>query len=280
MLHDPLIILKIGGSVITDRRQHRPLLFRSRLKRISEEIATALRAGRFRLLIIHGAGSFGHPIVQDTGIDKGITHLSQCVAMGETQRLQTWLNAAVVRHLLRNAVPAFPLQASASAIMEAGRLVSLDTQALRGLLDTGMIPVLCGVPAFDSRQGCSILSGDQIASYLFTHLLADSVFHGTNVRGVYSADPVHNPSARFVPVIDLRGAQEIPDGVGGSAVTDVTGGLRKKIEELRSAGAGGQIFDATVPGNVERALRGEIVGTEVLGKPASRVSAQYSGSAT
>ena len=263
----PLLILKIGGSVITDRRQERPFLFRSRLKRIAAEVAAASRSDGFRLLIIHGAGSFGHPIVQRTGINRGIANPAQRVAMGETQRLQTWLNAAVVRHLLREGLPAFPVQASASAVMEAGRLVSLDTAATRGLLDTGLIPVLCGVPAFDRKQGCSILSGDQIASYLFTHLGADSVLHGTNVRGVFTADPSRDPAAEFIPVVDLRNVREIPAGVGGSAVTDVTGGLRKKLEELLAAGAGGQIFNATVPGNVERALRGEVVGTKVLCAP-------------
>ncbi len=120
------------------------------------------------------------------------------------------------------------------------------------------------VPAFDRRQGCSILSGDQIASYLFTHLEADQVLHGTNVKGVFTADPFRDPAARFVEVVDLRAVKEIPAGVGGSSVTDVTGGLRKKLEELLTVGAGGQIFDATVPGNVERALRGEIVGTQVI----------------
>ena len=261
--HTPLLILKIGGSVITDRRQERPFLFRSRLQRLAREIATAWRSESMGLVIIHGAGSFGHPIVRRTGINRGISSPAQRVAMAETQRLQSWLNTMVVGYLLRSRLPAFPIQASASAVMEAGRLVSMDTQAIRGLLGAGLIPVLCGVPAFDRKQGCSILSGDQIASYLFTHLKAAQVLHGTNVQGVFTADPFQDPSARLLELVDLRSGTGIPPGVGGSTVTDVTGGLRKKLEELATAGASGQIFDATEPGNVRRALRGEIVGTEV-----------------
>lgn len=260
----PLRILKIGGSVITDRRREHPTLLRSRLNRISAEIAEAFLSEGFRLLIIHGAGSFGHPIVQRTGIDKGLANPFQRAAMAETQRLQTWLNTTVVRHLLNKGLPAFPFQPSASAVMEAGHIKSLDTRALQGLLEQGLIPVLYGVPAFDLHQGCSILSGDQLASHLYACLHAEEVLHGTNVKGVYTTDPFQDPEAEFIEVIDLHGAKELPAGIGGSSVTDVTGGLRKKLEELLAVRAGGQIFDATVAGNVEKALCGQTVGTRIL----------------
>ncbi len=262
--NEPLIILKVGGSVITDRTLDRPRLLRSSLKRIAGEIASAWKTGTFRLLIIHGAGSFGHPIVKSTGIHKGLSTPAHRIAMGETQRLQTLLNAAVVRSLLLEEVPAFPFQPSASAVLEAGVIVSMDTTPVRALLDQGMVPVLNGVPAVDLKQGCFILSGDQIAGRLFSGLHASSVLHGTNVKGVYTSDPSQDPDASFLERIDLREEEELPDGVCGSSVTDVTGGLRKKLEELHQARAGGQIFDATGAGNVQRALMGEIVGTEII----------------
>ncbi len=260
----PLQILKIGGSVITDRRKDRPFPLRRNLERISEEISDAFLPGAFQLIIIHGAGSFGHPIVKRTGIDRGLTRPDQRLAMGETQRLQNWLNAFFLRHLLRAGVPAFPFQPSASSVMDGGRLVSMDFTALTGLLEQGMVPVLYGVPSYDATQGCAILSGDLIAIRLYEQFSASAVLHGTNVRGVFSADPDGEPHAEFFPTVDLRGTEGLPHGIGGSAVVDVTGGLRNKLEKLRSVGAGGRIFDATVPGNVHRALRGEPVGSEVI----------------
>ena len=159
----PLFILKIGGSVITDRHSERPRIRIAILKQIAAETAKAYRLSKFSLIFIHGAGSFGHPIVSQTGINKGLTEPDQLTAMGETQRLQTILNAAVCRCLLNEGLPVFPFQASASAVMKAGQLISMDTRALEGLLLSGMVPVLNGVPAHDSQQGCSILSGDQLA---------------------------------------------------------------------------------------------------------------------
>jgi isopentenyl phosphate kinase len=259
----PLTILKIGGSVITDRKGDRPRLRGRRLARIAREIAQGWRPGTSRLVIIHGAGSFGHPIVQRTGIDQGVRDGPQRIAMGETQKLQSELNAHVVRHLLRAGVPAFPCQPSSSAVMEAGDLVSMDTEALEGLLATGVVPVLNGVPAYDRRKGCSILSGDRIAGFLYRRLEGEQILHGTDVKGIYTGDPARDPQATFCATVNLGDATGLPEGVTGSSVTDVTGGMRKKLEEMRRAGAKGQVFDATRRETVRRALEGENVGTLV-----------------
>lgn len=259
----PLTILKIGGSVITDRKGDRPRLRGRRLARVAREIAGALGPGAFRLILVHGAGSFGHPIVQRTGIDRGVRNGTQRIALGETQRLQCELNTHVVRHLLQSGVPAFPWQASATAVMQAGALASMDTRALEGLLAAGIVPVLNGVPAYDREQGCSILSGDQIAGFLYRRLGGERILHGTDVKGIYTADPARDPKAGFCARVDLSRAGALPKGVTGSSVTDVTGGMRKKLEEMRAAGARGQVFDATVPGNVQQALQGKTVGTLV-----------------
>lgn len=262
--HPPLTILKIGGSVITDRRREQPVPLRDAMERIALEIAQARADRPSRLALVHGAGSFGHPIVKRTGIDRGLASPAQRLAMGETQRLQNGLNALFVRHLLRAGLAAFPCQASASSVTDRGRLISMDLQAVSWLLHHGMIPVLFGVPSVDVAQGCAILSGDVLAIELFTRFPPASILHGTDVQGVFTSDPARDPDALLLPVVDLRRATALPSGVSGSRAVDVTGGLRNKLEKLRSAGASGRIFDATVPGNVLRALSGEAVGTHVI----------------
>lgn len=259
----PTRILKIGGSVLTDRAIERPSVRKSLLGSISREIVSAWQEGCFRLVLVHGAGSFGHPIVKRTGIDRGIRTPDDRLAFGETQRLQTVLNSIVVHSLVRAGLPAFPFQASASAVLEAGEIRSFALAPVLELLDWGMVPVLNGVPAADTVRGCAILSGDLLAGHLASALGAEVVLHGTNVRGVFTADPVQHPQARFLPEIDLGDPASLPVGVGGSQATDVTGGMRKKLEEIAKAGVLCQIYDATVAGNTRRALLGEIVGTIV-----------------
>lgn len=56
-----MIIIKIGGSVITDKNSKYPKLNKKNLKRVCKEICEVMP---FPLILVHGAGSFGHPIVK------------------------------------------------------------------------------------------------------------------------------------------------------------------------------------------------------------------------
>jgi len=181
-----LIILKIGGSVITDKFSPRPKVNYKNLKRIAKEIASAYDKEKMSLIIIHGAGSYGHNIVKKTGIDKGIKSYEQLKAFAETQRLQNELNLIVTKCLIEEGLPAIPCQASSFVVMNLGKIEEMSLSAIRGLIEMKMIPVLYGVPAFDKTKRCSILSGDQIAPYLAKKLNAKKIIHATNVDGVFT----------------------------------------------------------------------------------------------
>lgn len=60
-----MIILKLGGSIITRKDKTKPTLNPANLERIAQEISVAKIK---KLIIIHGAGSFGHPYAQKYGI--------------------------------------------------------------------------------------------------------------------------------------------------------------------------------------------------------------------
>ena len=220
-----LIVLKVGGSVITDKKSEKPKANLKNINRIAEEISEAYASGKFDLILVHGAGSYGHQIVKKTGIDKGIKNDEQRVAFAETQRLQNDLNSIVTKALIKNDVPAMPLQASAHAIMRAGRLVKFDLEATRGFLRSGLVPVFYGVPAFDTEQACSILSGDQITPYVAKELYARKIIHGTNVDGIFTADPNKDKSAKLIPLIREENFEKISSWMSGSSAVDVTGGV-------------------------------------------------------
>ena len=257
----PLIVLKLGGSVITDKSSKTPKANTEAISRLAEEVAEAYSKGTFSLIIVHGAGSFGHGIVKETGIDKGIKNREQLVAFAEVQRLQNVLNAIVTEELIRAKLPAVPCQASSHAIMEKGKLRSMDTGAVRGMLETGLVPVLYGVPAYDTEQGCSILSGDQIAPYLAKKLNASKIIHGTDVDGVFTADPKKDKNAKLIGEITRANLEDVKKSLGGSANTDVTGGMAGKLQEIADIGIESQITNALTPGNIAKALLGGKIGT-------------------
>ena len=57
-----MIILKIGGSILTNKDSIESEVDSESLKRIALEIKSSLDNSFKELIIVHGAGSFGHPM--------------------------------------------------------------------------------------------------------------------------------------------------------------------------------------------------------------------------
>ena len=64
-----MIILKLGGSVITRKDSLTPALDSSNLTRIAREISNS---SYNKLILVHGAGSFGHPYAREYAIGSEI----------------------------------------------------------------------------------------------------------------------------------------------------------------------------------------------------------------
>lgn len=258
-----LVIIKVGGSVITDKKSSEPKLNEKNLEIFAYDISEIYRRSSAEILICHGAGSYGHQIVKRTGIYEGIKNREQVHAFAETQKQMNDLNVQVCSALLKEGVPAIPVQASANIVMNEGRISEFDTGAIEGFLEVGLVPVLYGVPAYDKKQKCSILSADQIAPYLAKKFGARKIIHGTNVDGVFSSDPNSNPKAERIPEINSENIGQVKDLLSGSSTVDVTGGMFGKISELLDLGIESQIVSALIPGRIVEAFEGKNVGTKI-----------------
>jgi isopentenyl phosphate kinase len=255
-----LILLKLGGSVITDKYSETPKVDFENLNRLAGEVAEAYKTKKMKLILLHGAGSYGHQIVKKTRIADGIKSEEQKVAFAETQRLQNELNVIVTKSLIEKGLPSIPCQPSSMALMESGRLKKMDCSAIKGFLKIGLIPVLYGVPAYDKKQKCSILSGDQIAPFVALKLGANKIIHGTDVDGVFTADPKKDKNAELIKEINCENVEQVRQRLSGSAAVDVTGGMLGKISELlhiAQLGIESQIVNALKPDYVKNALLGE-----------------------
>jgi isopentenyl phosphate kinase len=99
------------------------------------------------------------------------------------------------------------------------------------------------------------------------NLDAERIIIGVDVDGLFTADPKADLSARLVPHLTSTGLKKLRKKVGEIGVTDVTGGMPRKIEELIPAvekGISLIIVNATRPDNIYKALKGEeVVGTVI-----------------
>ncbi|MCW4034588.1 MAG: isopentenyl phosphate kinase, partial [Candidatus Bathyarchaeota archaeon] len=138
---------------------------------------------------------------------------------------------------------------------------------LKKMLKMGVVPVLYGDAIFDSKKGFTILSGDQLVSYLAIKLGAQQVVMGADVDGLFTADPKTNHSAKLIEHVSLEELKSVEHQIGGSKATDVTGGMFGKMREIKIAmehDIKTVIVNATRSGRVYKALRGEkVVGTVI-----------------
>ncbi len=252
-------MLKIGGSVLTYK--NKPFTTNKKnLERISKEIKQGYDPEKMRLILVHGAGSFGHYMVRKSRIYKGIKNKKQLLDFAKTQTKQNYWNSVVTESLQKENLPAIPIQASSSAVMSSVRLISMSTKVVEGLLKIGMIVTFYGVPAFDRKQKCSILSGDQIVSYLAKRLNPKRIIYGTDVDGIYTLDPKKDKKAKLIKTITMKNWKDVKRCLSVSSSIDVTHGMIGKVKEIMNLvklGLECEIINANKSGYVERTLKGE-----------------------
>ena len=260
-----LIILKIGGSVITDKEGE--LAPRTEvINRLAEEIQKAQVKS---LVIVHGGGSFGHPTAQKYGIKEGLREEAQKVGFAETHHVMTVLNGLVMDSLLWHNIPAISVAPSCCVVTENGRIKTFEEAVLRSYLKMGFAPVLYGDATLDETLGFTVLSGDQLVSHLARKLGATNIVIGVDTDGLYDADPKNAKNPKLYTHLTLSELEKVKKKLGVSTATDVTGGMFGKVTELIPALAEGipvNIVNAVKPNRVYKALMGEAVEGTVIRK--------------
>lgn len=261
-----ITVIKLGGSIITRKRE--PYRLRRKvLDRLAREIAAGWQGGRRPVVIIHGAGSFGHPTARAFGLAKpppGRANRERGAAL--TAYGVRRLHLEVLRALLDAGVPARSVPPYPSLRNRAGQLEveSFSGEPFQEVLLSGGVPVTFGDVVADAHWGSSILSGDTLAVHLARELPATRVLFVSDVRGVYVPLEGGAPTARRV-------LPELSDGVPPSLKEpqdrgrpDVTRGIRGKVEAMLAISAGGSLA-GLISGLQHQALSRAIRGEDVEG---------------
>ncbi len=225
-----LVFLKLGGSIITDKRRYetpRPAI----ISRAAEEIRAALQARPdLQLVIGHGSGSFGHFVADKYKVREG--NLQDWRGYAETSAAVQRLDRLVTDALLAQGICVVPLQASASARCHNGVLAEMAVDPVIKLLRHGAVPLVYGDVALDDVRGCTILSTEQILVHLARPMRPQRMVIVGEVAGVYSGDPQRDAIVRLIPEIDSRNHVEVERLLSTSFGIDVTGGMLSKVKIL------------------------------------------------
>ena len=240
------VIVKLGGAAITvkDGEPDTPNL--GALKICCEKIADAVNTHGYtlsprtydvqylKMIIVHGAGSFGHPQAKEYGVANGgdvdgNDRLKEGIEKTKTSVRK--LCKLVCDQLSEQYVMTRPIAPDRVApISPYGKFFTvgkkLNRNLSRGGFDevraavmAGKVPVLHGDVVRDSEQGCAILSGDTLVECLTEEFKPKRVVFVSDVEGIFTSNPLHKngpcdicPDGKTPPPALLREIQVKPDG--------------------------------------------------------------------
>ncbi|MDZ4763925.1 MAG: isopentenyl phosphate kinase [Chloroflexota bacterium] len=221
-----LIFVKLGGSLITDKRVENS--FREpAMTRIAAELRTVLDAAPdLQLLLGHGSGSFGHVAAKRYNTISGVRTPDEWRGFAEVGLVASELNFLVAQSLNQARIPVLRIQPSASARASDGELVEMALTPIRTALEHGLTPLVYGDVALDAVRGGTIISTEKVFFYLARHLPVTRIILLGEVDGVY------DPSERVIEHITPDNLAAVESSLAGSSGVDVTGGMESKVRDM------------------------------------------------
>ncbi|KAI8091065.1 Aspartate/glutamate/uridylate kinase [Gilbertella persicaria] len=239
-----IVIVKLGGAAITNKKGVCEFAPKQDLAILLGQIATAyqtLKTKGHQLVLVHGAGSFGHPQAtqyqlktgwSNTGPSpdfiKGYAHIRACLQQ---------LNSAMTSELEARHVPVLSMSPIDYIVTDDCEHTPADkfrsmADRVKEYLRLGFVPMLHGDAVLDMVRGCTILSGDVIM-YQLTKLVSDvsrCVFV-TDVAGIYQHDPKlirpEQGKNELLPHVIVK--HQDHHVITDVTVADVTGGMQGKV---------------------------------------------------
>jgi isopentenyl phosphate kinase len=265
---NPLYVLKLGGSVITAKREAKPIIKRDEIIRIAKEVKGARKANFFDIVLVHGVGSFGHGLAKKYRLWEGIRSKPQVQAFSKTQVQTITLNNSLLEVFTSVGLPVIAINPTTAIVQNDAKLKTFDIRAVKHFLKEHFIPVLYGTVVPDEKLIGSICSGDTMVTYISKELKPSRAIFATDVDGIYTQDPNRSKKAQLISEITNRNYKEVVKGTQGSASKiDVGGGMRGKLEEIKLLAPGVEtwIINGEKRNRIRRSLsKQKVIGTKIL----------------
>ena len=228
------ILLKLSGEALLGDGDYGidPKITR----RIAEEVSDLSNNGIQVGMVIGGGNIFRGEGLAEAGMDR--------VAGDHMGMLATVINALA----LQNAIEKHDVHVRVMSALKINQICEdyIRRRAVRHL-EKGRIVI------FAAGTGNPFFTTDSAASLRGIEIGAEIVMKATKVDGVYSADPVENPDAKFYPTLSYDQVIQQKLNVMDTAAIVL---CRDQKMPLR-------VFNMNVPGNLKRVVMGEDIGTLV-----------------
>ena len=235
-----MIIIKLGGSVITNKQK--PL---SPRRKAIDGLTKAIGKIAEPTILVHGGGSFGHywSVIYDMHT-KEERHDPRGVAVVKNSMVQ--LDKIILDSMEKNSLAPYCLPPA--SFMASDRPIAKKVKEIADIAKSGMVPVTYGDALWYGQKKTYILSGDRIMSHLARILRPRLCIFALNEDGLYS-------DLKSKTLIQEMGGHAPKMEQGGM---DVTGGMARKVKEAtRISRMGLDVFfvNGTKPARLTRAVK-------------------------
>ena len=255
-----LILIKLGGSIITDKSKEY-VVRKENITRLAKEIDSALKKTGVKIIVGHGAGSFAHTPASIYQTKEGLINKKSLFGMSVTEEAARWLNDIVIKEFVSQKLPVFPFSPASFLISDTKVYTKSYIDPIKIALQIGSIPVVHGDVIFDKKIGCTFFSTEKVLSILAKELLKNykiRIIYVTNVDGVY------DEKGKTIPVITDKNFKSLKSSIIGASGVDVTGGMLHKVEESLKLAKETGIETLIINGNSPGLLKDAVLGRKVL----------------
>ena len=222
-----MFIIKLGGSVITDKSKKD-----SFKKTIMDRLSAEISKSKKEVIIIHGAGSYGHILAKEHNLDKGYKKLAQIQGFAETHTSVKKLNTLVLKSLQEKNIPAVSISPHSIMKLNDHKIVKMDYDIFDDYLKQGFTPVTFGDVVLDKKLGFSICSGDLLIQILTEHFKPEKTIFVIDEDGLYNSNPKTDKNAELIECITSDKLKEL--NMSADKHADVTGGMKGKMDAVKN----------------------------------------------
>ncbi len=243
-----MILIKLGGSVISDKRKYKE--FREEgVRKIVKYLP------KRDLILVHGGGSYGHILAQEYRIREGFEEWKR-IGFARIGVDMQELNLKILNILLEEDIPAISVPPHSLFVMGN----SPNLEIFHYAVNLGFVPLTFGDIILHREQGIDICSGDYMMLHLAREFRPQFTIFLTDVDGIYDRDP-EEKDAKLIEVLERDVEPET-----AIKVKDVTGGIAYKIRVMREIANYSKVYvlNGFHPERIRSIIEGEkTVGTVV-----------------
>ena len=247
-----MILIKLGGSVITDKSEYKR--FR---KDVVSRLCREIKDSGKDVMIVHGAGSFGHVLAKEFELQRGHMRNDQIDALAKVSRDVRELNNLVLSELIDAGIPSVSIPTGSCFVMNDNELLMDDVEIMRRYIELGIVPVMFGDIVLDRKKGFGICSGDEIMRCISDAFSPETIVFVSDIDGLYDRDPKISKNAKLITEVNADILNSVPSE---TTVADVTGGVHKKMSMMLGMCSDGRdciLVNGTVDGRLCSLLTGK-----------------------